>query len=49
MDVVSTKAVVSDEIRAIKETTIVAMDFGHLTIDNDLTLHLSGLSTLCGQ
>jgi small GTP-binding protein len=42
IDVVSTEAVVSDRIRAIKETTTVAMDFGRLTIDNDLTLHLYG-------
>jgi len=42
IDVVSTEARTTDAIREIKETTTVAMDFGRLTVDDDLVLYLYG-------
>jgi len=43
IDVVSTERKVShaDE-RAVKETTTIAMDFGRITVDDDLVLYLFG-------
>ena len=42
IDVVSTERRISSEIERIKETTNVAMDFGRITIDNDMALYLFG-------
>ncbi len=42
IDVVSTEKRISSEIERIKETTTVAMDFGRITIDNEMVLHLFG-------
>ncbi|MBC7257819.1 MAG: ATP/GTP-binding protein [Chloroflexi bacterium] len=42
IDVVSTERRISDETRATKEETTVAMDFGRITIDEDLVLFLFG-------
>lgn len=42
IDVVSTERRISSEIERIKETTTVAMDFGRITIDNDMALYLFG-------
>jgi uncharacterized protein len=40
--VVSTERKVSDNDRAVKETTTVAMDYGRISIDKDLVLYLFG-------
>ena len=42
IDVVSTERKISSEEERIKETTTVAMDFGRITVDNDLILYLFG-------
>lgn len=42
IEVVSTEKKVSLESEQIKETTTVAMDFGRITIDEDLVLYLFG-------
>ena len=40
--VVRTERKISDETRAVKAQTTVAMDFGRITIDQDLVLYLFG-------
>jgi uncharacterized protein len=42
IDVVSTERRISDTTRAVKERTTVAMDFGRITVDDDLVLYLFG-------
>lgn len=42
IDVVSTERKISAEAERVKETTTVAMDFGRITVDDDLTLFLFG-------
>ncbi len=42
IDVVSTERKVSSAAEKIKETTTVAMDFGRITVDEDLVLYLFG-------
>jgi small GTP-binding protein len=42
IDVVSTERKISAEEERIKDTTTVAMDFGRITVDNDLILYLFG-------
>lgn len=42
IDVVSTEREISQEAERIKETTTVAMDFGRITVDDDLVLYLFG-------
>jgi hypothetical protein len=42
IETVSTERRISSEIERIKNTTTVAMDFGRITIDNDLVLYLFG-------
>lgn len=42
IDVVSTERRISDFTRTVKENTTVAMDFGRITIDEDLVLYLFG-------
>jgi small GTP-binding protein len=42
IDVVATERKISSESERIKETTTVAMDFGRITVDNDLVLYLFG-------
>jgi small GTP-binding protein len=42
IDVVSTERKISSESERIKETTTVAMDFGRITVDDDLVLYLFG-------
>jgi len=42
IDVVDTERKVSSEIEKIKEATTVAMDFGRITVDDDLVLYLFG-------
>ncbi len=42
IEVVSTERKITDEARFVKEQTTVAMDFGRITIDNDLVLYLFG-------
>ncbi|HZD55202.1 MAG TPA: ATP/GTP-binding protein [Anaerolineales bacterium] len=42
IDVVSTERKISSEIERIKDTTTVAMDFGRITVDDDLVLYLFG-------
>src|SRR5574341_2581355 len=42
IDVVSTERRISSESERVKETTTVAMDFGRITVDNDLVLYLFG-------
>lgn len=42
IDIVSTDRRVSDEFGYLKDETTVAMDFGRLTIDEGLVLHLFG-------
>jgi small GTP-binding protein len=42
IDVVSTERKISREEERIKETTTVAMDFGRITVDDDLVLYLFG-------
>ncbi|OQY82766.1 MAG: GTP-binding protein, partial [Chloroflexi bacterium UTCFX4] len=40
--VVRTERKITDETRAVKAQTTVAMDFGRITIDKDLVLYLFG-------
>jgi uncharacterized protein len=42
IDVVSTEKKISSEIEKVKETTTVAMDFGRISIDEELILYLFG-------
>jgi small GTP-binding protein len=42
IDVVSTERKISSQVEKIKETTTVAMDFGRITVDDDLVLYLFG-------
>jgi signal recognition particle receptor subunit beta len=43
IDVVATERKIStDEERSVKNATTVAMDFGRITVDNDLVLYLFG-------
>ena len=42
IDVVSTERKTSSESMRIRETTTVAMDFGRITVDDDLVLYLFG-------
>jgi len=42
IDVVATERKISSESEQIKETTTVAMDFGRITVDDDLVLYLFG-------
>lgn len=42
IDVVSTERKISAEAEKIKESTTVAMDFGRITVDEDLVLYLFG-------
>src|SRR5512137_2871315 len=42
IDVVSTERRISSEMERVKETTTVAMDFGRITVDDDLVLYLFG-------
>lgn len=42
IDVVSTERKISSESEKVKEATTVAMDFGRITVDDDLILYLFG-------
>lgn len=42
IEVVSTERRTTDQTRLLKEETTVALDFGRITIANDLVLHLFG-------
>ena len=42
IDVVSTERKISSEVERVKDTTTVAMDFGRITVDEDLVLYLFG-------
>jgi small GTP-binding protein len=42
IDVVSTERRISSASERVKETTTVAMDFGRITVDEDLVLYLFG-------
>jgi len=42
IDVVSTERKISQEAERIKQQTTVAMDFGRITIDDELILYLFG-------
>ena len=42
IDVVSTERKISSEIERIKETTTVAMDFGRISVDEEIVLYLFG-------
>lgn len=42
IEVVSTERTITDGSRVVKEQTTVAMDFGRITVDQDLVLHLFG-------
>lgn len=42
IDVVSTEKRISSAAEQVKETTTVAMDFGRITVDDDLVLYLFG-------
>lgn len=42
IDVVSTERRISSDAERVKETTTVAMDFGRITVDEDLVLYLFG-------
>ena len=42
IDVVSTERRITDETKRVKEETTVAMDFGRITVDEDLVLYLFG-------
>lgn len=42
IDIVSTERKTSSESMRIRETTTVAMDFGRITVDEDLVLYLFG-------
>jgi len=39
---VSTEATITDELAELKPETVVSMDFGRITVDDDLVLHLYG-------
>jgi hypothetical protein len=42
IDVVSTERKISAEAEKVKDTTTVAMDFGRITVDQDLVLYIFG-------
>lgn len=42
IDVVSTERKITAEAEKVKESTTVAMDFGRITVDDDLVLYLFG-------
>jgi signal recognition particle receptor subunit beta len=42
IDVVSTERKISSEAEKVKQSTTVAMDFGRITVDDDLVLYLFG-------
>ena len=42
IDVVSTERRISSEAEKVKDETTVAMDFGRITVDDDLVLYLFG-------
>ncbi len=42
IDVVATERKITNEAERVKETTTVAMDFGRITVDEDLVLYLFG-------
>lgn len=42
IDVVSTEKKITSSAERIKETTTVAMDFGRITVGDDLVLYLFG-------
>ncbi len=42
IEVVATERRISSEVERVKEFTTVAMDFGRITVDNDLVLYLFG-------
>lgn len=42
IDVVATERAITSEAERVKETTTVAMDFGRITVDQDLVLYLFG-------
>src|SRR5512134_279030 len=42
IDVVSTERKISSEAERVKDQTTVAMDFGRITVDDDLVLYLFG-------
>jgi small GTP-binding protein len=42
IDVVSTEQAISNELERVKDTTTVALDFGRLTVDDTLILHIFG-------
>jgi small GTP-binding protein len=42
IDVVSTERKISSEAEKVKESTTVAMDFGRITVDEELVLYLFG-------
>src|SRR5512136_2532991 len=42
INVVSTEKRISSEQEKVKDSTTVAMDFGRITVDNDLVLYLFG-------
>lgn len=42
IDVVSTEKKISSEAEKVKSSTTVAMDFGRITVDDDLVLYLFG-------
>ena len=42
IDVVATERKITSESERVKETTTVAMDFGRITVDDDLVLYLFG-------
>jgi hypothetical protein len=42
IDIVSTERKISTEAERVKEDTTVAMDFGRITVDDDLVLYLFG-------
>ncbi len=42
IDVVSTERKISSDVERIKDQTTVAMDFGRITVDDDLVLYLFG-------
>jgi len=42
IDVVSTERKITSAAEKVKQTTTVAMDFGRITVDNDLVLYLFG-------
>ncbi len=42
IDVVATERKISSDAEKVKESTTVAMDFGRITVDNDLVLYLFG-------